>query len=84
MPSLLADAQRSRRRPPRPIGRQGRPSRGRLYAREDRRHHASVDERDVTILMRVLFDMRSRVVDIHEEMFPPEDENGEPEEEEDT
>jgi hypothetical protein len=53
----------------------------RLYALDDRRQHALVDERDVTILMQVLFDIRSRVVDVHEEMFPPEDENGEPEEE---
>jgi hypothetical protein len=43
-----------------------------------------VDERDVTLVLEVLFDIRNRIVDIHEEMFPPEDDNGEAEEEEDT
>jgi len=44
-----------------------------------------MDERDVSIMMETLFDIRSRVVDIHRELFPPEDEeNGEPEEEEDS
>jgi hypothetical protein len=36
-----------------------------------------MDERDVTLLMEVLFDVRSRIVDIHEDMFPPEDDDGE-------
>lgn len=43
-----------------------------------------MDERDVTLLMEVLFDVRSRIVDIHEDMFPPEDDDGEAEEEEDA
>jgi hypothetical protein len=44
----------------------------------------SMDERDVTLLMEVLFDIRSRIVDIHEEMLPPEDDDGQAEEEEDA
>lgn len=64
----------------RPRNRPNRP----LAEAEGARHHGSMDERDVTPVMEALFDIRSRVVDIHEEMFPPEDDDGEAEEEEDA
>lgn len=44
-----------------------------------------VDERDVTIVMETLFDIRARVIDIHDFLIDEDDEDdGTPEEEEDT
>jgi esterase/lipase superfamily enzyme len=35
----------------------------------------AVDERDTTIVMETLFDIRRAVYDIHEVVFPPDDED---------
>ena len=43
---------------------------------------ATVDERDTTIMMETLFDIRRAVYDIHEVVFPPSDEDDDDAEEE--
>ena len=54
---------------------------GRLAPARPRRHHRKVDERDVTIMMEALFDIRAGV---HTILDALEEENGEEETEDDA
>jgi hypothetical protein len=57
---------------------------GHLAGRPLRGHHCAMDERDIVILMEALFDIRTRIVEIHAALFDGGDDDEGPETEADS